>query len=296
MAAQPDRWSRWLLERRDAGDERQHAVVLDQLEVFRDGVLALAEPLDGATVLDVGTGDGLIGLEALQRVGPRGRVIFADVSQALLDRAREVAAEQGSADRAQFVLSRAENLAEIADASVDVATTRSVLIYVADKQAAFSALHRVLRPGGRISLFEPINRLMFPEPDDRLGGYDVGSIVDLATKVKASYQALRDPAADTMMDFDDRDLVCFAERAGFERIHLECHIDIEPAAHMRAIDLTTMLEMSPNPHAPTLREAIDDALAADEREQFLAEMERVVREEEPVRRSALAYLAARKRG
>jgi len=42
--------------------------------------------------------------------------------------------------------------------SVDVATTRSVLIYVPDKRAAFAALHRVLRLGGRISLFEPINR------------------------------------------------------------------------------------------------------------------------------------------
>ena len=52
-------------------------------------------------------------------------------------------------------------------------TTRSVLIYVADKAAAFAAMYRVLRPGGRISLFEPINRLMFPEPPDRFWGYDV---------------------------------------------------------------------------------------------------------------------------
>jgi arsenite methyltransferase len=37
-------------------------------------------------------------------------------------------------------------------------TTRSVLIYVADKAGAFREFHRVLRPGGRISLFEPINR------------------------------------------------------------------------------------------------------------------------------------------
>ena len=98
MAAPPDRWSRWLLERRDAGDERQREVVLEHVEIFRDGVLALAEPLDGATVLDVGTGDGLIGLAALQRVGPDGRVIFADISEALLERARSAA---GADDRAQ---------------------------------------------------------------------------------------------------------------------------------------------------------------------------------------------------
>jgi arsenite methyltransferase len=296
MAAQPDRWSRWLLERRHAGDESQRDVVLDQLEVFRDGVLALAEPLDGATVLDVGTGDGLIAREALKRVGPRGRVIFSDISQALLDRAREAAGEQAGDGRAQFVLSRADSLAEIADASVDVATTRSVLIYVADKQAAFGALHRVLRAGGRISLFEPINRLMFPEPDDRLWGYDVASIVELAAKVKASYSTLREPAADTMMDFDERDLVRFAETAGFARIHLECHIDIEPAEHLRAISLETLLDIAPSPLAPTLREALHDALDAPERERFLAHLAREVEDGEPIRRTAVAYLAARKLG
>ena len=42
--------------------------------------------------------------------------------------------------------------------------TRSVLIYVDDKRASFAALHRVLRPGGRVSMFEPINRFGHPEP------------------------------------------------------------------------------------------------------------------------------------
>jgi len=297
MAARPDRWSRWLLERRNAGDERQREVILEHLEVVRDGVLALAEPLDGAVVLDIGTGDGLIGPAALERVGPRGRVIFSDISQALLDRAREAAGAQAGEDCTQFVLSRAESLAEIADASVDVVTTRSVLIYMADKQAAFGALHRVLRPGGRISLFEPINRLMFPEPDDRLWGYDIAAVAELAAQVKLSYRRLRDPASDTMMDFDEHDLVRFAETAGFERIHLECHIDIEPdAAHMRAIGLETLLDIAPNPLAPTLREVLDDALSAPERERFLAHFGPEVDGGEPVRRSAVAYLAARKQG
>ena len=41
---------------------------------------------------------------------------------------------------------------------MDIVTTRSVLIYVEDKRRAFEEFFRVLKPGGRISLFEPINR------------------------------------------------------------------------------------------------------------------------------------------
>ena len=63
----------------------------------------------------------------------------------------------------------AEDLAPIADESVDVVTTRSVVIYVTEKQRAFDEFHRVLRPGGRLSMFEPINSFAFPEPDDLCG-------------------------------------------------------------------------------------------------------------------------------
>lgn len=296
MAAEHDRWSRWLVERRDAGNERQRAITFEHLAGVRDRVLDQAEPLEGATLLDVGTGDGLIGLEALERVGPRGRVIFSDISEALLQRTRDAVSARHALDRAQFVAASAESLAEIDDASVDVATTRSVLMYVGERPQAFSALHRVLRPAGRISLFEPINRLMFPEPDDRLWGYDAGPVLDLAAKVKARYSELRDPAAEAMMDFDDRDLVRFAQAAGFERIHLELHVDVEPGAHMRAVDLETLLDIAPNPLAPTMREALDAALSPSEQERFLAHFEREVADGTPVRRTAVAFLAAGKPG
>jgi ubiquinone/menaquinone biosynthesis C-methylase UbiE len=294
MTAEPDRWSRWLLERRDAGDERQRSVSLEHLGPIRDRVLSYAEPLDGATLLDVGTGDGLIGLEALDRVGEHGSVIFSDISTALLEQCREAVAARGLLDRARFVSTRAEDLAEIPDASVDVITTRSVLIYVADKTSAFAALHRALCAGGRISLFEPINRLMFPEPADRFWGYDIGAVGDLADKVKATFDKLEDPATTAMTDFDDRDLVRLAEAAGLEHVHLECHIDIDPGSPIRAISLDALLDSAPNPLAPTVRESISSALTAPEQDRFLRHLRRVVDEGDHVHRSAVAYLAARK--
>ena len=296
MPPQADRWSRWLLARRDAGDPLQRRAALDHLVPIRDRVLRNAEPLDGAIVLDVGTGDGLIGLEALERVGPRGRVVFSDVSDALLEHTLRAVASRGLVDRAQFLSTRAEDLAGIPDASVDVVTIRSVLIYVADRAQAFAALHRVLRPGGRVSLFEPINRLMFPEPPDRFWGYDVSAVAGLAAKVKAAFDRLEDPAAATMSDFDDRDLVRLAEAAGFDRIHLECHLDVEPGSLMRAVSLDALLDAAPSPLAPTVRESVDSALTEPERDRFVAHLERAVSDDAPIRRSAVAYLTARKPG
>jgi arsenite methyltransferase len=169
----------------------------------RDRVLEAAGSLDGATVLDVGCGDGLIGLRALDLVGSDGTVTFADISDALVEHCREAVRARGALERARFVIAGAEDLAGIAAVSIDVVTTRSVLIYVEDKARALSAMHRVLRPGGRISLFEPINRLMFPEPDNRFWGYDVTGVTDLAAKVKAVFGRSEQPGSvAAMMGFD----------------------------------------------------------------------------------------------
>jgi ubiquinone/menaquinone biosynthesis C-methylase UbiE len=281
-----------LLERRDAGCERQRAVALEHLSEVRDRLLAGAEPLVGATVLDVGSGDGLVGLEALERVGPNGLVIFADISEALLERCRQRVASRGLLDRARFVIAQAETLAGVADGSVDVVTTRSVLIYVAEKAEAFAAFARVLRPHGRISLFEPINRLMFPEPDDRFWGYEVAAVADLARKVKAQFVAGDRAFQRAIRGFDDRDLVRLAQAAGFERVRAECNITIEPGSLMNPVNFEALLDSAPNPNAPTTREAIAAALTDSQQDHFLAELKRAFAQDKPVRKLADVYLVA----
>ncbi len=87
-------------------------------------------------------------------------MVFSDISQDLLDHCRAAAAAEGLLDRCRFVLASADSLDGVADASVDVVTARSVLIYVKDKAEALRAFYGVLRPGGRISVFESINVLM----------------------------------------------------------------------------------------------------------------------------------------
>jgi ubiquinone/menaquinone biosynthesis C-methylase UbiE len=279
------------LDRRDGGDDAQRAVTAEFLAGIRERVLGSLRPLDGATILDVGTGDGLIGLAALGEVGPGGSVIFSDVSAALLERCRAQVSQRDLLDSARFVQCGAEELHGIADASVDVITTRSVLIYVADKPAAFAAFARVLAPHGRLSLFEPINRLMYPEPPGRFLGYDVHAVDDLAAKVTAQFAG--DPEArEAMVGFDDRDLVSFAVDAGFASVRVERVISVTPASAMSPVSFDALLGAAPNPNAPTVREAIEAALGHAEQARFIDELHRAYRAGDGVRRWAGAYLTA----
>ncbi|HEU0089600.1 MAG TPA: methyltransferase domain-containing protein [Pseudonocardiaceae bacterium] len=64
----------------------------------------------------------------------------------------------------------------------------SVLIYVADKPTALANVHRVLRPGGRLALFEPIYRFGWPGSDHQMWGCDVTGLEPLARRVKDTYR------------------------------------------------------------------------------------------------------------
>jgi arsenite methyltransferase len=116
-----------VLSRGHSGDPEQQRHKLEHLTPIRDRVLSNARLQDGEVLLDVGTGDGLIAFGALGLLDP-GRVIFSDVSQDLLDHDARLAEELGVTDRTEFVRAAAQDLSPIPDASIDVVTTRSVLI------------------------------------------------------------------------------------------------------------------------------------------------------------------------
>jgi len=175
-----DQWARWLLHRRHGGDPEEQKACLEALYPVRDQVLRNAKVVQGEVVLDVGTGDGLIAFAALAQVGERGQVIFSDISHDLLDHCQALAHQLGVLDRCLFLEAAAEDLAALTDVSVDVVTTRSVLIYVTAKQQAFREFYRVLKPNGRLSIFEPINRFSYFEPTSLFWGHQVTPIQDLA--------------------------------------------------------------------------------------------------------------------
>jgi ubiquinone/menaquinone biosynthesis C-methylase UbiE len=284
-----DKWAQWLLHKRHGGDSEMQKTQLTFLERVRDKVLQNAKIVEGNIVLDIGTGDGLISFGAIDRVGRQGKVIFSDISEDLLDHCRSLAEELGMVDRCQFLKASADNLAGCDDVSIDVVTVRSVLIYVEAKQSAFKEFYRVLKPGGRLSIFEPINRFGY-NPANCFMDYDVAPIIGIVGKISAIYSHLQ-PATDPMLDFDERDLFSMVEEAGFGEIHLELHADMAPVP---AAKWETMLRMTGNPRIPTLEEAMKQALTVGEIEMFTKHLRPQVETGQGTRKSAAAYLWALK--
>jgi arsenite methyltransferase len=101
-------------------------------------------------VLDLGSGAGTDSLVAAQMVGPQGRVTGVDMTPEMLAKARAAAAEM-EAMNVEFVEGEAEALPFDAE-SFDVVISNGVIDLAPDKDAVFSEIHRVLRPGGRIQI------------------------------------------------------------------------------------------------------------------------------------------------
>ena len=102
-------------------------------------------------VLDVGTGTGVVALLAAARVAPEARVVGIDISEEMLATAREKAARLPQADRIELRRVDVQGL-DLADASFDAVVSLFAIQHLPDPAAAFTQMHRVLRPGGRLAV------------------------------------------------------------------------------------------------------------------------------------------------
>ena len=114
----------------------------------------------GATVVDIGSGAGMDLLLAALHVGPHGRAIGVDMTEAMRDRARRGAAACGLA---HVEIREGEATALPIDAeSVDVVISNGVLNLVAEKTAAIAEIRRVLKPGGRVQIADIVLGVELP--------------------------------------------------------------------------------------------------------------------------------------
>jgi arsenite methyltransferase len=236
-------------------------------------VLSNAALRSGDKVLDVGTGTGLLTIAAAEQVKPDGDVFAVDVSVDALEELQRIC----TAPNVFYFVGTAEVL-PLVDDGVDVVLTRSVLIYVDDKAEAAREFYRVLRPGGRISIFEPIN-----SRNTRLSAaVDFG---DVHQQVEDWERAAYEDPGDPMLNFNEDDLERMFKAAGFEDVQMDLREGESEASAER------MLTAVGAPGRLSLADAWAKQFSADVTEKLVAAM----RAAGTVRRAwPQLYLSARK--
>lgn len=117
---------------------------------FGDVMLDAAQLQAGHRVLDVGCGNGASSLSAAERVVPSGAVVGIDISPPMLALARQ-RARLADCDEVEFIEADAQ-VHEFQAAVFDAVISRFGTMFFDDPHAGFVALHRSLRPGGRLAI------------------------------------------------------------------------------------------------------------------------------------------------
>jgi SAM-dependent methyltransferase len=176
-----------------------------------------------------------------------------------------------------------------ADASFDVVTARAVLQFISDRQTAVSEAYRVLRPGGRFSNAEPINRYMTPH-HELIPLEDLGSA---GAAVRSLFEAVYADPDEPMLTFDERDLEQHLTAAGFVEVgvNLLVHWERQDLTPDEARARVTKRGVAVR---PSVEELISQRLGAGVAAQYVAFFAQRASAQPLLERRGLAFVWGRK--
>jgi len=149
----------------NVGERTTHRVDPEHHERFRDpGRLERLQPEklveafgpeEGDVVLDVGCGDGLFLGPLSRAVGGRGSVVGLDVEPKMIEAARETVRAE-NLENVQLLVVTDEAI-DLPDDAADAAILVNTLHEMAYPSRTLAELRRVIRPGGRVLVFDRNN-------------------------------------------------------------------------------------------------------------------------------------------
>ena len=168
----------------------------------------------GQSVLDLAGGTGDLARQFARRVGRDGRVVLADINQAMLREGRRRLIDAGVGGNVSVAQVDAEKL-PFGPGTFDCVTIAFGLRNVTDKEAALRSMHDTLKPGGKVLILEFSSPAKVLQPAYDLYSFKVLPLMGkLVADDESSYRYL---AESIRMHPDQETLKGMMQDAGFER-------------------------------------------------------------------------------
>jgi demethylmenaquinone methyltransferase/2-methoxy-6-polyprenyl-1,4-benzoquinol methylase len=173
-------------------------------------------PRPGERILDLAGGTGDMSRLLHPRIGEAGRVVLADINDAMLAIGRDRMIDCGIVKGVCYARANAERL-PFAEASFDAVCIAFGLRNVARKSACLEEMHRVLKPGGRALVLE-FSRVIVPLLARLYDEYSFRVIPELGRRVAGDAGSYRYLVESIRRHPDQEALRDMMVAAGFDRV------------------------------------------------------------------------------